>query len=450
VSTLAVESPELKKLWIRVLKRVHPDLAVDDLDRSRCERLTQQANEAYARRDEVALRAVLKLNTLPPVEEREHGEHETPAGAADEPRAVSRRPGAISEREQTAILCGAGVVLCLLLYGILEALREEVGWSASLSLLAILSAGVLWRILGRPSSPHKTRWASAAAAAIILLGVCVLGIRPRANSVFLSAHAANVHSLADRVGWKDSANLPPSQWYWDVIKSRVGQSWNPSAVAGMPAGFTADIAFTIARDGSPQDVQLRRRSGSPSLDASCVLAVQQVKTFGPPEGGARDRMNVIYPCSYNELAMDTRAGQIAAIPLPGPFKPKDAPSGNPGALGNYIKAAKTKVTENWSSSEVTGTVPAGATVYIQFVIWPHGNHDVPMTETSSGYTSLDSSCLRAVERIKTFGRLPRGYDSNHMTMFYQCTYPGATAASSSPLDALDHAAESVPDSAVVE
>jgi TonB family protein len=449
VSTLAVEPPELKKLWVRVLKRVHPDLAVDDLDRSRCERLTQQANEAYARRDEVALRAVLKLNTLP-VEEKDFAEYDTPAVGADHPGSVPKRPGAVSQREQAVILCGAGVVLCLLLYGILEALRQEVGWSASLSLLVLITAALLWWITRKPSLPHKARWATAAAAAMILLAACLLGIRPRANSVFSSAQAANIHSLADRVGWKDSANAPPSQWYWDVIKSRVEQSWNPSAVAGTPAGSTADIAFTIARDGSPQNVRLHRRSGSPSLDASCILAVQQVKTFGPPEAGARDHMNVVYPCSFNELTMNAREAQIAAIPLPpASIKPRESVD-SPGALSNYLEAAKSKVRQSWDSSEITGTVPVGATVYIQFVVFPHGNHDVPMTETSSGYTSLDSSCLRAVERIKTFGHLPRGYDSNHMTMFYQCTYPGAAAVPSSPAAASDHAPESAHDMPAVD
>src|SRR6202167_17770 len=60
VSALVAASPELKRLWIRVLKQVHSCLATDEQDRRRCERLTQQANDAYARRDELALRAVLE------------------------------------------------------------------------------------------------------------------------------------------------------------------------------------------------------------------------------------------------------------------------------------------------------------------------------------------------------------------------------------------------------
>src|SRR5271170_6608467 len=57
---MGTPSPELKQLWIRVLKRVHPDLAIDEPDRVRCERLTKLANEAYQAGDEAALRAVLR------------------------------------------------------------------------------------------------------------------------------------------------------------------------------------------------------------------------------------------------------------------------------------------------------------------------------------------------------------------------------------------------------
>ena len=57
---MGTPSPELKQLWIRVLKRVHPDLAIDEQDRVRCERLTKLANAAYQAGDEEALRAVLR------------------------------------------------------------------------------------------------------------------------------------------------------------------------------------------------------------------------------------------------------------------------------------------------------------------------------------------------------------------------------------------------------
>jgi TonB family protein len=425
VSPLVAASPELKRLWIRVLKRVHPDLAVDEQDRCRCERLTQQANDAYARRDELALRAVLEPKGPPPPrherpdvwEATPQAQQATPPQSTDQPPLVPQQPLTVPGRETLAILWAAGAVLCLLLYGIFDALSEKVGRNTSLFFLVLLTAAVLWSITknSRLSHNHKAKLVAAVASGMVLVGICVLDSRPGANPLFPSARAATA-----------LAAPPPSQWYWDVIQTRVGQSWNPSTIVGTPAGGTADIAFTISHDGSPRDVQLRRPSGYPSLDSSCVRAVQQVKTFGPPEGGTRDSLNVLYPCSYNQLAsMNAHRPQKNATVMP--LRPEPGESRG-SQLSGYIEAAKNKVEQKWNSSEVAGSTPAGATVYIQLAIRQRGNHGAPTMETSSGYSSLDASCSRAVDQIQTFGHLPNGYNGDSLTVLFHCTYPGSPTA----------------------
>ena len=151
---------------------------------------------------------------------------------------------------------------------------------------------------------------------------------------------------------------------------------------------------------------------------------------------------MLYPCSYDELAMSAAANQIGFLPAAiVPVELRNRPIANPARLNAFIEEAQSKVAASWDTAEVTGAIPTGATVYIQFVIFPRGNHDVPVTETSSGYASLDSSCMRAVQRIKTFGHMPRGYDSNRMTMFYHCTYPGPRPALTDPVDAVHNETE---------
>jgi TonB family protein len=435
VSSLVTASPELKRLWIRVLKRVHPDLAVDEQDRRRCERLTQQANDAYARRDELALRAVLEPNG-PPLprqappddwETRAQVQQATPPQSTYQPPLVPQQPPTVTGGEVFGILWAACAVLCLLLYGIFDALSEKVGRSTSLFFLVLLTAAVLWLISQHSKLSHnqKVKWVAAVASGMILVAICLVDSRPRTNPLFPSARAATAQALAGPVELKHIDNAPPSQWYWDVIKTRVGQSWNPSAVVDTPAGASADVAFTISHDGSPRDVQLRRPSGYPSLDSSCVLAVQQVRTFGPPEGGIKDSLNVLYPCSYNEPdSMKSNTPQEKATVMP----PRPEPVESLGTqLGGYTEAVKTKVAQNWNSSEVAGSTPAGATVYIQFAIRRRGNHEVPTVETSSGYLSLDVSCLGAVDGVRTFGHLPKGYSGDSLTVLYHCTYPGSNA-----------------------
>ena len=432
MSALVAASPELKRLWIRVLKRVHPDLAIDELDRRRCERLTQEANDAYARRDEVALRAVLepKGPHAPPApwEARAQAQPATTPQSTHQPPLATQH--AASGREAFVILLAAGAVICLLLYGILDALSERVGRKTSLFFLVLLTAAVLWSITRNPrlSYSHKARWVAAVASGMILIGVCLLDSRPGTGPLLLSARAATARARLAPTVWEDNVRPLPSPWYWDVIKARVGQSWNPAAVLDAPVGAVADITFTITRDGSPRDVRLRRPSGSPSLDSSCVLAVQQVRTFGPPEGGTRESLDVLYPCSYNELdSMNADAPKWNTAQKKATVRsPRLEPVKNHGShLGAYIEAAKNQVAQKWDSSEVAGSTPAGAMVYIQFAIRRRGNHGVPTMETSSGYSSLDFSCMRAVDPIRTFDHLPRYYTGDSLTVLYHCTYPGS-------------------------
>ena len=55
---LATEAAEAKRLYIDLAKRLHPDLARDDEDRQRRERIMQRVNEAFRLRDLAGLRAV--------------------------------------------------------------------------------------------------------------------------------------------------------------------------------------------------------------------------------------------------------------------------------------------------------------------------------------------------------------------------------------------------------
>lgn len=53
-------SHDLKQLYREVAKRIHPDLATDEEERSRRQRLMAEANQAYEDGDEERLRAILR------------------------------------------------------------------------------------------------------------------------------------------------------------------------------------------------------------------------------------------------------------------------------------------------------------------------------------------------------------------------------------------------------
>ena len=89
-------------------------------------------------------------------------------------------------------------------------------------------------------------------------------------------------------------------YYVDIIKRTVARNWYEREVQpGTPAGSRVYLNFSVSRDGSPHDATVERSSGSPSLDTSCLRAVQRVDTFGPlPAGYNQSSINVEYYCEY--------------------------------------------------------------------------------------------------------------------------------------------------------
>ncbi len=75
-------------------------------------------------------------------------------------------------------------------------------------------------------------------------------------------------------------------WYVDLIKRRTAQNWYKQEVdPGTRDGARVYLTFTVHRDGSPSNVSVQQSSGSPTLDSSCVRAVERTDTYGPLPGG---------------------------------------------------------------------------------------------------------------------------------------------------------------------
>ena len=85
-------------------------------------------------------------------------------------------------------------------------------------------------------------------------------------------------------------------WYVDIIKRKAQQNWYKAEVDPHTAGGArAYLTFDVARDGTPSNVRIEKSSGSPSLDASALRALQRVETFGPLPAGYNGRqLNVEY------------------------------------------------------------------------------------------------------------------------------------------------------------
>ena len=329
---MGTPSPELKQLWIRVLRRVHPDLAIDEQDRIRCERLTKLANEAYQAGDLEALRAVLGPPRL----------------------RMYFPPWTTFSFKQ---LLSVAIAVVVLLWG---------GFS-------LYSVTTSQRPVTNKNAP-------------------------------INAHV-------------ETGQPPPFKLYGDMIHNSISRNLNPSTVVNTPAGATAVIGFTISREGSPQSVSLYASSGYPSLDSSCVNAVRQVTTFGSPEGGTKDGLNVIYDCSYHQQDAQ-QAPQKTNAPV--------ANSVEPSYL--YMKQMAERLHQSFSNYEhVDANVPAGNSAEMWFDVNRDGSLSNVRIGKPSGWNSLDYACVRAVQRTGTVGPLPEDYKLRTLPATFACTYTGSNA-----------------------
>ena len=114
------------------------------------------------------------------------------------------------------------------------------------------------------------------------------------------------------------------------------------------------------------------------LDFSCVNAVQQVTTFGPPEGGTKDSLNVIYDCSYH-LQDRQQLPQKTSAPV--------ANSVEPSRL--YMKQMAERLRQSFSDYErVDANVPAGNSAEMWFDVNRDGSLSNIRIGKPSGWNSL--------------------------------------------------------------
>ncbi len=71
-----------------------------------------------------------------------------------------------------------------------------------------------------------------------------------------------------------------------------------------------------------------------------------------------------------------------------------------------------KMSANWYKQEVDPHTPRGSRAYIQFAIHRDGSVSNVQMSQNSGSQTLDRSCLRAAQRVDTFGALPAQYNQS--------------------------------------
>src|SRR5579875_2437170 len=88
-------------------------------------------------------------------------------------------------------------------------------------------------------------------------------------------------------------------YYLRIVGQIVAQNWyTQEADPTTSVGKRVVVLFDINRDGVPQNIRIETKSGSPSLDASALHAIQRSESFGPLPAG--DHITVEYAFDYKQ------------------------------------------------------------------------------------------------------------------------------------------------------
>ena len=338
-------SPELKQLWIRVLKRVHPDLAIDEKDRIRCERLTQLANEAYQAGNVEALREVLRPPQLP------HAGAPRAKRRSRQPQRTSPPPPAEPGVDQGSIApnlarkrslkswfwssngiefsfnqllpVAVAIVVVILIWrgfssystaisrhAVTDSPRAQVD-----SVKAPIEAHIevpdagIWQ--PRLSKPHGSVTDNPFSQNLNLSTAVdtTVGASTEGSSAKVSLLTASEqpYPLQDREQATLETSPPiadsvePSQLYMKQMRERLYQSFSnyEHVDANVPPGNSSETWFDVNRDGSLSNVRVGKPSGWASLDYACVRAVQRTETVGAlPEDYKLRSLPATFACNY--------------------------------------------------------------------------------------------------------------------------------------------------------
>lgn len=88
----------------------------------------------------------------------------------------------------------------------------------------------------------------------------------------------------------------------------------------------------------------------------------------------------------------------------------------------YVRGINQRVSENWLKYEVDPRIQAANRVYVSFDVDRSGRPSHVQVEQSSGVPSLDTSALRAVQRVDSFGALPADYSGSKVSVEFWFDY----------------------------
>ncbi|MGA2808701.1 MAG: TonB family protein [Terracidiphilus sp.] len=212
--------------------------------------------------------------------------------------------------------------------------------------------------------------------------------------------------------------------------------WGSAGAGGAIQVNLVSSALPLPSDHPPNENVLSTETPSEAPAAPSPKAKQAVdETAIPIAGKQKKPQQQTAPKTQQhqpQPKQENRAqyGEQAGSSMPRSMQSQTGSNG-PTAVSNgdfgsrfgwYVDGITRKMDANWYRQEVDPRTPKGTRCYIIFVIHRDGSVSNVQMDRSSGSPTLDRSCIRAAQRVDTFGALPSQYNMSTVNVSHYCEY----------------------------
>jgi protein TonB len=212
-----------------------------------------------------------------------------------------------------------------------------------------------------------------------------------------------------------SIPLPQEQPPTPNVLATETPSPAPTPEAAKPMAATPEpdaIPIPIKQPAKPKPAPIKQEAPQPIQKAAKEQPNQRQALHPQPVPRQDNRAQYGQAAPQMAHSLTDRQGPPSTVTTPG------------GDFGSrfpwYVDVIKRKVAQNGHQQEVDPRTPAAARVYILFNVSRDGAPSAAEVEHTSGSPSLDTACIRAVQRVDTFGPLPPAYTQSSLRVEYYC------------------------------
>ncbi|MGA2251715.1 cell envelope integrity protein TolA [Terracidiphilus sp.] len=214
-------------------------------------------------------------------------------------------------------------------------------------------------------------------------------------------------------------------------------NWGGATIGG---AIQVNVTNTIPLPNTqpPNENVLATEKPSPAPAPPAPKAAPQVDEKAIPIQGKPERLKQQKPAPKATPSKQppppptnrAQYGEQAANNLPRAIQGQQTVNGPVNVKGSdfgsmfpyYIQGIQRKMAASSSMQLVDPRTPKGTKAFILFTIHKDGTLSDVQMDKSSGSPSLDRECLRAAQRVDSFGPLPPAYNGSTVITSYYCEF----------------------------